>query len=87
MLLVPGKEQRIFAIAANAILQDMTTEDIQKAIEQLPPHELARFRAWFEEIEARRFDAAIEHDVQSGKLDAHADEAIAVHRAGRSREL
>ena len=65
----------------------MTPEDIARAIEQLPPHKLARFHAWYEQFEARRFDAAIEHDVTAGKLDAHADEAIATHRAGYSREL
>ena len=64
-----------------------TAEDIEKAIEQLPPDELARFRAWFEEFDARRFDAAIECDATSSKLDAHADEAIATHRVGHSREL
>jgi hypothetical protein len=36
-----------------------TTEDIEKAIEQLDPRELARFRAWFEVFDADRFDAAI----------------------------
>jgi hypothetical protein len=35
----------------------------------------------------RQFDAAIERDARAGKLDAHADEALAAHRAGRSREL
>ena len=69
-------------------MSDMTTaEDIEKAVERLAPRELARFRAWFEEFDARQFDAAIERDAQAGKLDAHADEALAAHRAGRSREL
>ena len=64
-----------------------TAEDIEKAIEQLEPRELARFRAWFETFDAQQFDAAIERDAQAGKLDARADEALAAHRAGRSREL
>jgi hypothetical protein len=64
-----------------------TAEDIEKAIEQLSPRELARFRAWFEKFDSRQFDAAIERDAQAGKLDALADEAIAAHRTGRSREL
>jgi hypothetical protein len=51
------------------------------------PQELARFRAWFEEFEAAQFDAAVERDARSGKLDKLADEALAEHRAGRSREL
>jgi hypothetical protein len=64
-----------------------TTEDIEKAVEQLDPRELARFRAWFEVFDADRFDAAIEHDAQAGKLDTFAGEALAAHRAGRSRDL
>ena len=64
-----------------------TAEDIEKAVEQLAPSELARFRAWFEAFDARQFDASIERDAQAGRLDAHADEALATHRAGRSRAL
>ena len=64
-----------------------TAEDIEKAVEQLPPRELARFRAWFEAFDADQFDAAIERDAQAGKLDAFAEEAIAAHRAGKSRDL
>jgi hypothetical protein len=45
-----------------------TTEDIEKAVEQLSPRELARFRAWFEVFDADRFDAAIERDADAGKL-------------------
>ena len=64
-----------------------TAEDIDKAVEQLGPRELARFRAWFEAFDAHRFDAAIEHDARAGDLDALAEEALAAHRAGKSREL
>ena len=63
------------------------TEDIEKAVEQLPPRELARFRAWFEAFDADHFDAAIERDARSGKLDSLAEDAIAAHRVGKSRGL
>jgi len=67
---------------------DMTTaEEIEKAIERLAPSELARLRAWFSAFDAAHFDAAIEQDAVSGKLDALAEEALADHRAKRSREL
>jgi hypothetical protein len=65
----------------------MTAEDIEKAVEQLPPRDLARFRAWLEAFDASQFDAAIERDAQAGKLDGLAEEALAEHRAGGSREL
>jgi hypothetical protein len=65
----------------------MTTEDIEKAIEQLPPRELARFRAWFEAFDASQFDAAIERDAHAGKLDGVAEEASAEQRGGMDRRL
>jgi hypothetical protein len=64
-----------------------TAEDIEKAVEKLAPRELARFRAWFEAFDAEQFDAAIERDARTDKLDALAEEALAAHRAGKSRDL
>jgi hypothetical protein len=64
-----------------------TVEDIERAILQLPPAELDRFRLWFETLDAQRFDERIERDARAGKLDRMADEALADHRAGRTREL
>jgi hypothetical protein len=64
-----------------------TAEDIEKAVEQLPGPELARFRAWFEAFDADRFDAAIERDANAGGLDAFAEEALAAYRAGQSWDL
>ena len=49
--------------------------------------ELARFRAWFEEFDAARFDQKIERDAKAGRLDRLAEEAIDDLRKGRAREL
>ena len=65
----------------------MTTEDIERAIERLTPDELARFRAWFEQFDAERFDQALEQGAQAGKLDAFAEEALSAYRAGQTRDL
>lgn len=65
----------------------MTIEDIEKAVAKLSTDDLAKFRAWFEEFEAARFDRKIERDIGAGRLDQLADEALAEYRAGRSREL
>ena len=62
-------------------------EDIEKAISELAPDELARFRVWFEQFEAVRFDDKIERDAKAGKLDRLAEQAIVDYRAGRAREL
>lgn len=65
----------------------MTIEDIEKAVAELPPDQLARFRAWFEEFEAARFDQKIERDAKAGRLDRLAQQALEDFRTGRAREL
>ena len=62
-------------------------EDIERAVEQLSPDDLAKFRAWFEEFDARLFDAKIERDAKAGKLDKQIGEARANHEAGRREEF
>jgi hypothetical protein len=62
-------------------------EEIEKAVEQLAPKDLAEFRAWYEAFDARRFDEKVERDALGGKLDRLAEEALADFRAGRAREL
>ena len=64
-----------------------TVEDIEKAVTELPTDQLDRFRAWFAEFDAARFDRTIEQDIAAGKLDRLAARAIADFRAGRAREL
>jgi hypothetical protein len=65
----------------------MTVDDLEKAVANLTGRELERFRAWFEQFDAARFDQKIEHDAQSGKLDRLADAAVADFRKGRAREI
>ena len=65
----------------------MTIEDIEKAVARLPPEQLAKFRAWFEEFDAARFDHKIERDAKAGKLDGLADQALEDFHKGRTREL
>jgi hypothetical protein len=60
---------------------------IEKAVEALPPAELAEFRRWFAEFDGRAWDRQIEQDVNSGKLDHLASEALADYESGRTREL
>jgi hypothetical protein len=62
-------------------------EQIQSSIETLSAEEIAKLREWLDELDARLFDEKIERDAKAGKLDKLADEALAEHRAGRSRKL
>ncbi len=64
-----------------------TVQELQAAVSQLSAQELARFREWFEEFEAKMWDEQFENDVKSGKLDHLAEQAIADLRAGNCREL
>ncbi len=64
-----------------------TVEEIEKAVEDLPPDTLAKFRAWFEGFDAALFDRKIEQDIKNGKFDKMAQEAIADFQKGRAREL
>ncbi|HEX9906653.1 MAG TPA: hypothetical protein VGA77_17015 [Propylenella sp.] len=62
-------------------------ERIAKEVAALSPDELQDFRAWFQEFDARRWDADLERDVAAGALDALADNALDDHRAGRTKPL
>jgi hypothetical protein len=61
--------------------------EIEEAVAQLPPEELAAFRSWFERLDAERFDRRIEGDALGGRLDRLAEEALADRRSGTVREL
>jgi hypothetical protein len=65
----------------------MTLSDLENAIAKLPPDDLARFRAWYEQFDAARFDEKIERDANAGKLDRLAEAALDDLRKGRAREL
>lgn len=60
--------------------------EIERAVSQLPPRDLERFRQWFEEFDARVWDGQFEQDARSGKFDQLADQAIADFRAGKYKE-
>ena len=61
--------------------------DIEAAIRQLAPDELAAFRGWFAEFDSAQWDRQLERDVASGHLDALADEAILDQQEGRTEPL
>lgn len=47
----------------------MTVEEIEHAIEQLPPDKLAELATWFADYHAQVWDKQIEDDLDSGRLD------------------
>jgi len=62
-------------------------EQITQQVEALEGDELKAFANWFEEFRADQWDRQIAADVEAGKLDKLAEEALAHHRAGRTKSL
>jgi hypothetical protein len=60
-----------------------TVQAIEAAVEQLAPEQRAEFRAWFEAFDALEWDLQMEQDLQSGRLDWLAEEALGDLAAGR----
>ncbi len=62
-------------------------EAIEQQIEQLSPAELAAFRSWYGAFDAEAWDHQLDADVQAGKLDALADNALRAYKSGQSTKL
>ena len=62
-------------------------EQLEQRIKNLSQRDLAKFRAWFVEYDARVWDAQIEADSKAGKLDDLLTEALTDYKAGKAREL
>jgi hypothetical protein len=62
-------------------------QTIEKEVQSLNQKELSEFRNWFQEFDSEVWDAQIEEDAQSGKLDKIAQEALEEHERGESKGL
>ncbi len=62
-------------------------ERIEEQIKSLDEQAFAQLRQWFIEYDHARWDRQIEAGSASGKVDFLADEALAEHRAGKTRPL
>ena len=65
----------------------MTMQEIEQAITELAPDELARLREWFDEYFAQAWDEQIERDAASGRLVKLIAEADEEYNAGQSKPL
>ncbi len=62
-------------------------EKLEHEIQRLSRDDMAAFRDWFRKYDSDEWDREIEQDIQAGKLDRLAEEAITAHKAGRTREI
>ncbi len=60
-----------------------TIHEIETAVSQLSQDDFTQFRAWFETFEAEVWDSQFERDVNAGRLDLLANQAIADFQAGK----
>ena len=65
----------------------MTVQEIERAIKELPPDDLSKLSEWFEEFEAKAWDAQIEADLRNGKLQSLMDEADADFAENKCKPL
>ena len=59
--------------------------ELANEVQQLNRDELAEFRDWFRKYDSDEWDKEIEEDVLAGRLDKLANEAVADHKAGRTK--
>jgi len=62
-------------------------EELENRIRNLPPEDLAKFRAWFVEFDHVLWDGQIQTDAKSGKLDRLVNEALADYKTGKVRKI
>lgn len=62
-------------------------EALEREVEKLTREELAAFRDWFIEYDWQAWDREIEADVDAGRLDRFAAEALAEFERGETKEL
>lgn len=65
----------------------MDVQEIESAIAQLPPAQVAELAAWFEQFHAQLWDNQIEQDVRAGRLNSLLDETAADLDSGRCESL
>ena len=66
---------------------DDPPQRLEQEIGELSPAEIEKLRAWFAAYDAEQWDCDFERDADSGALDRQAENALADHRAGRTRPL
>jgi len=64
-----------------------TVQLIEEQIKHLDNQSFATFRGWFIEYEHARWDQQIAADSEAGKFDSLINEALAEHRAGKTKSL
>ena len=65
----------------------MSIEQIENAILNLSETDFTKLRNWLLDLDYQQWDQQLEQDINEGKLDALAQEALAEFEAGYYQEL
>lgn len=65
----------------------MSLQELESAVTNLPPEQLAKFASWFDEYRADLWDQQIEKDIKAGRLDELGQQADADFEAGNCKPL
>jgi len=82
-----GDEGIFFANPVSSTFAMTKIESLEHEVQNLSPAELSSFREWFLAFDAEAWDRQLERDVAAGRLDDLAEQALAAHRRGESREI
>jgi hypothetical protein len=64
-----------------------TVKQIESAILKLSPQEISQLADWVLELDDQRWDEQLEKDIEAGKLDFLAQEALAELESGNCRTI
>lgn len=62
-------------------------EKIEQDIASLSKSDLQKLSDWLDDYKADLWDRQIEEDAKAGRLDKFAEQALADHKAGRTKPL
>ena len=65
----------------------MSVREIENAITQLSPEDLAELSAWLADYQAKVSDDQIERDLDEGRMDALLEEVDEEYKAGEAKPL
>ena len=82
-----SRRRRHMAYPSTTSFEMSKVEEIERAIQQLSSDDLSEFRAWFATFDAEVWDREFDEDVQAGRLDALAQEALDDWHGGRCTDL
>ena len=62
-------------------------EKIEQDIASLGPSDVVKLAEWLAEYQANLWDRQIEADAKAGRFDRMAEQALAEHKAGKTRPV